>query len=349
MNSISNPIIYQEWPPEDLEVLEKCPYCGDAERSLAYPDARDWSFQCAPGAWTYWTCNNCRTLYLDPRPTNDTIGRVYGNYYTHGISKDASNQAVGFAQRLRNECLFHWYGVKQEPRLALHRSIAWLLLPLRPVISVAFPLARLARMQAGSLLDVGCGNGDLIHKAKGMGWEVSGLEIDEKAVEAAMSQGLRVTHGSFEKLESIQQTFDCVVCLHVLEHVHAPLRLIRLLVAATKPGGTIFLALPNERSLLRRLYGKYWRGLEAPRHLCLPSVDALVATLKENGVSDVTVYPSPFHTFAESMRLKHGTSNRLVQIANKLIYISSSILPITRGQDMLELRLTKPDDNSIGR
>lgn len=341
MDNNSNQVIFQEWPKEDLESLGRCPYCGNVERSIAHPDTRDWSFRCAPGIWAYWTCKNCRTLYLDPRPTISTIGRAYDEYYTHSVSKGLSNAAVRFMKRLRNECLFQWYRIDQVPRLERYPYVTCLLNPLRAFVPEFFPLTPLAAMHPGSLLDVGCGNGDLMRKARSMGWDVSGLEIDEKAVQAARQNGLNIIQGSFEQLEVAQQLFDCVVCSHVIEHVHKPLKLIRLIVRSTRPGGTIFLALPNERSLLRKFFGKYWRGLEAPRHLSLPSETALVQAFKAEGVSDISIHPSPFYTFGESMRLKNGKISLLMRLASEMLNFATSIFPLSRGQDMLQIIIKK--------
>ena len=50
-----------------------------------------------------------------------------------------------------------------------------------------------------------------------------------------------------------------------------------------KPDGQVLLALPNSQSFLRKMFGASWRGIEAPRHIAIPSQVALVKYLNEIG------------------------------------------------------------------
>jgi hypothetical protein len=172
-----------------------------------------------------------------------------------------------------------------------------------------------------------------MRKARTMGWDVHGIEIDDRAAKVARQSGLRVVTAGLEALANMP-SFDCVVCSHVLEHVHDPLRLIHSLVERTK--GTLFISLPNEGSLLHRVFEKYWRGLEAPRHLTLPSVNAVIHALRSEG-GEVTTIPSPFYTFDASMQMKNGHAGILTKIANKILILATSVFPFSHSQDMIQL------------
>ena len=55
--------------------------------------------------------------------------------------------------------------------------------------------------KGGRLLDVGCGNGLFLEKMRNLGWEVVGVETDEKAVEVARKRfGLDIYHGTLEQV-----------------------------------------------------------------------------------------------------------------------------------------------------
>ena len=71
-------------------------------------------------------------------------------------------------------------------------------------------------------------------------------------MQAAQAQGLQVEQGGYELLARYQGQADCLVCSHVLEHVHQPLQLLGLLLAALKPGGVLLLSAPNASSHLQR-------------------------------------------------------------------------------------------------
>ena len=326
-----------DWNSDNTEVVNQCPCCNSILSTIAHENVSDWSFYSDYGSWIYLQCEACSTLYLNPRPKESAIGKVYSAYYTHNIAARSDN----FKHKLMNECFAHWFGINVLPQLELGRVLRCLLKPLRPFVYVPFPIAHIYKQHPGSLIDVGCGNGDLIYNAKKMGWTVSGIEIDETAANAARCRNLTVFLGSYEVLAHINQTYDCVVCSHVIEHVYNPKLLISLLLCVTKPGGTIYLALPNPQSFMRGIFGKYWRGLEAPRHITLPSVAALTKILKDEGVDDITVFPTPIYTFAESVRLRYGKINGVVRFINKIINSASTLFPLSHRQDMIEICVHK--------
>jgi hypothetical protein len=78
----------QEWPANGLEVVDRCPVCGEGEREILHQGLRDQVFYCAPGEWTLYCCRGCCSAYLDPRPTAETIYLAYRKYYTHQLAGD---------------------------------------------------------------------------------------------------------------------------------------------------------------------------------------------------------------------------------------------------------------------
>ncbi|SDH08981.1 Methyltransferase domain-containing protein [Paraburkholderia phenazinium] len=275
-------VIEESWPESDLEAVAACPYCGSSQRELAYADAQDWAFYCAPGKWAYWNCSECQSLYLDPRPTPQSIGRAYGNYYTHGVS-GLRGLAQNFKSALRNECYKHWHGIRLSPRLHLPGFAAPLISPLKGKFFIPFGLLELAQIQPGKLLDIGCGSGDFLLQAKQMGWQTLGIDLDSKACEIAQSKGLRVINGGFEQVGNLDDKFDCLFCSHILEHTYDPIHLLNLMKSVLNPNGTILLSLPNSQSAFRHYFGKEWRGLEAPRHIAIPSAAGLKEKLEQLG------------------------------------------------------------------
>jgi hypothetical protein len=54
---------------------------------------------------------------------------------------------------------------------------------------------------------------------------------------------------------------------HALEHVHAPMQILREANRLLVPGGKLHVAVPNIDSLPFRWFGSTWYGLDVPRHL----------------------------------------------------------------------------------
>jgi SAM-dependent methyltransferase len=176
------------------------------------------------------------------------------------------------------------------------------------LIRVPFELEFLATNPRGSLIDVGCGGGVTLALAKQMGWQVSGLDLDPLACKAANNIGLNVIQGDYTKLSEISEKFDCVLCSHVLEHVHNPVEMLSFLTASLKNNGYLILSLPNANSDLRLRFGKFWRGLEAPRHISIPTTGVVISMLKSLGYADIKQYDLYEETYWQSLCIERKES-----------------------------------------
>jgi 2-polyprenyl-3-methyl-5-hydroxy-6-metoxy-1,4-benzoquinol methylase len=338
-------MIDQPWPASDLEAIERCPYCGSFDRNIAHRDVQDWSFYCAPGKWTYWSCNRCNSLYLNPRPTVQSVGLAYSSYYTHRVDKREPIRHR-IRERLRNEYWSNWLNADLRPRVHLPRGLRWILSPLKSRVSNPFVLEELRRMREGRLVDVGCGSGNLLSLAVGLGWKAVGLEVDRAAVQAARARGLDVVEGSYSRLAEYKGELDCIICSHVLEHVHEPIDMLAKVATALKPGGILLLSLPNATSQVRSHFGDDWRGLEAPRHLTIPSLHQLQVSLSDLGFSTRQVLQRPIATAIESARIQRR-STRVTRrdiavermLANRMVFSSGD------KYDFLELVCVKGADS----
>jgi 2-polyprenyl-3-methyl-5-hydroxy-6-metoxy-1,4-benzoquinol methylase len=346
-----NPLL-TPWPAQDLEPVAACPYCGSDQRMLAHADVQDWSFGSAPGTWSYWSCQACQALYLHPRPTVQSIGAAYSRYYTHA-SGPGNRWVDGIKQRLKNECWSQAFGAEHAvdicPRWGLPRWMGGLLKPLQSRITAPFGLAQLATLPRGVLLDVGCGNGATLQLGRQLGWQPMGIELDAAAVQTARAQGLQVEQGSYEALAQYAGLADCLVCSHVIEHVHDPLHLLRLLVAALKPGGVLLLSAPNATSYLRTHYGDNWRGLEAPRHVAIPAAQWLIQWLQAAGLQCVqeASYDGPMAT--ESERIARRSLVTLATDATQgLAAMRAHATAEMARQDMVQLVCTMPAKGTKG-
>ena len=291
------------WPAEGLEAVRVCPLCGHSERSLAYSDVKDWSFFSAPGSWTYWDCAHCRALYLDPRPTAATVGNAYKSYYTHAEAGSLS-LLTRLKNRLRNEALSQQLGTHFEPRLPVLLRVSPLVAWLSRRVVVPFGWRELESLPRGRFLDVGCGSGQTVALAQRLGWQATGLEVDPLAVREARLGGLDIIEGTIERLSNFEGKLDCVMCSHVLEHVHQPLQLLALLHASLRPGGVLLLTLPNALSAVRRHFGVNWRGLEAPRHLCIPALPYLRQCVEAAGFAVESQCDARAETVSHSLRIR---------------------------------------------
>ncbi len=248
--------------------LPGCIVCGSLGKVL-YIGLSDRLFG-APGNWTLKQCSReeCGLAWLDPMPVEQDIHKAYANYHTH------ENAPVARESRLRRAYDFvkrgylaHRYGY--ATRSAFFQKIFGVLLYLVPSrrAVVDAQVLFLHAKEGGSLLDVGCGNGQTLAWMAGLGWQVQGLDTDPVAVRVASSKGLKVNQGTLQSQQFAAESFDAIFMSHVIEHVHDPLSLLTECYRVLKPGGKLIVVTPNIRSWGHRLYTSYWRGLEPPRHL----------------------------------------------------------------------------------
>ena len=326
----------QAWPEEGLERVEACPYCGSHRRTLAYKDVQDWSFNCAPGKWDYWDCDGCKALYIDPRPTPSTVGSAYAKYYTHASSQPASI-LQSLKLRLRNECLTQRFQTNITPRLNLPQFLSGAVESVGKRVHMPFGGMLLAKLPRGRFIDVGCGAGYTVALARQLGWDSMGLEVDPSAVRTAQEDGLHIEEGTYEKLALYEGQFNCIMCSHVLEHVHNPLDLLAKLKCALKPGGCLLLILPNSLSALRHHFGPNWRGLEAPRHLSIPAEPKLLQLLTDLGFATESMADDATETAAESYRIQRRGSVPLREDFQKARQLQIRPLSFPAGNDFIKL------------
>lgn len=258
-------------------VLE-CPLCSSHGPEL-HKDMKDQLFG-APGVWGIRKCanNQCGVAWADPQPLASSLGAVYQNYYTH----EAQNTSVALTDEVKP------LGPPERINQILDRVLFW----KRPMFRNR--LMYLEGVKPGALLEVGCGSGEFLVEAKLAGWNVTGVDFDESAASVArIRTGERVDCGDLLDWECAPHSFDAIVLNNVIEHLLLPEKTIERCHELLRDGGQLIVITPNIDSLGHKLYGRDWRGLEAPRHLHLfngPSLRALAVT---KGFKRVSVFSTP--------------------------------------------------------
>jgi SAM-dependent methyltransferase len=94
---------------------------------------------------------------------------------------------------------------------------------------------------------------------------------------------------------------------HSFEHVPDPARTLAEAVARLAPGGTCLLRMPVASSWACEHYGVRWVGLDAPRHLCVFTVEGVrrLAARESLDIREV-VYDSTELQFWGSERYERG-------------------------------------------
>ncbi len=256
-----------------------CPLCR-REGKVLYTEECDWLYG-VPETWGTRQCSTCKLAWLDPQPIANDIHRLYSRYCTHDASQ--SMTWIGRLQHTASECVLARLGYPVNGPKGI---MAWLLSGLPSVRRTAIlTVLGLPTTRKGSLLDVGCGNGQFITRMRSFGWKVSGIDPDPAAVSYGQSQGLNIQTGTIADLPETE-CYDVITLSHVVEHVADPVDLLRECAKRLRAGvGRLIITTPNINSLGHWWFGKYWRGLEVPRHFIVFSPPGLRNCVERAGLN----------------------------------------------------------------
>ena len=279
------------WPAEELESVPNCPVCGGGDRELLHQDLTDRVFRVAPGVWTLYRCRGCRSAWLDPRPSPESLGMAYASYYTHDASDHPIVRRLGLLRTLLHDALNGYmnarYGLRRKQAFWPGRWLIPLLPNLRAAADAECRHMPRPPSGGGLVLDVGCGNGRFLKLAEEMGWLAEGIDLDPVAVKTARERGFAARCGTIDVLHEVSERYDAITLSHVIEHVYDPLSLLRNLYRLLKPGGTLWLETPNLDSLGHARYGSAWRDLDPPRHLVLFNPQSLADLVRQAGFENL--------------------------------------------------------------
>jgi len=123
----------------------------------------------------------------------------------------------------------------------------------------AFAESHLGR--PGTMLEIGCGRGELLRGAAKRGWTVRGIEMTRAFADFARGQySIDVECAPVETAKSLAELHDVVLLAAILEHLYTPAETLRRVRRALRPGGLIFLDVPNECSLMAAVGNAYMRA-----------------------------------------------------------------------------------------
>jgi SAM-dependent methyltransferase len=131
-----------------------------------------------------------------------------------------------------------------------------------------------AQKKRGSILDVGCGSGQMMYWAQKRGFESSGVELNKRTADRAKEYGLNVYNGFLENAPFPKNSFDFIFLGEIIEHVNNPRNMIKLCSEFLKSDGLIAITTPNIDCFwskttfwLYKVFKIPWSSVTPPYHL----------------------------------------------------------------------------------
>lgn len=262
-------------------VYTSCPNC-DSKNISSVITCKDYTV--SEEKFDIWECKNCTQRFTQNIPDKEGIGKYYQseNYISH------SDTSKGFINNI--------YHKVRKRTLVQKRKL----------------VEKETGKSKGNILDVGCGTGAFLHTMKEAGWDATGLEPDKTAREKALElYGLHL-EDSEKFYQLAPKSFDAITMWHVLEHVHDLHAYIDQLKNLLKPGGKLFIAVPNYTSHDADVYKEFWAAYDVPRHLYHFSPASMKTLLEKHGMKVDKMKPMWYDSVYVSMlseQYKTGKSN----------------------------------------
>jgi SAM-dependent methyltransferase len=139
----------------------------------------------------------------------------------------------------------------------------------------------------GKLLDFGCGWGMYLAAARSVGWDAVGIEVDSAKIDFLSRHGLEAVQGDLLDRLFADSSFDAVIAQQVFEHLYDPLAYLEEIRRILKPGGILFISVPNYGGLKAKLRGASWHMISPIAHVRYFTSKTLSRCLTGHGFSIV--------------------------------------------------------------
>ncbi len=259
-----------------------CDLCGGRLFKTLY-STKDRRFP-IQGAFQLVRCLDCGLIYLNPQPEPHELK-------SHYLEEryDAYQRGGGAVNIVDSERLDRW----REIRRRIVRRAQRYFPSLREEVDKE--MASLGPFSSGlRVLDVGCGVGNTLTAYREKGAMTFGVDISPQACETGRGEGHEMFCGQLSDAEFEAGFFDVVRFHHSLEHMASPSDNLLEARRILRPGGRIFISVPNHGSLQGRVFGEWFYAIESPRHLFGFTARTLVRLLTQSGFVLDALHTSSF-------------------------------------------------------
>lgn len=217
----------------------------------------------SPADWDVVACNACGFVYLRNPPPYEALQTdlAWEKTYVAKKQKGGSTPLSGLGARLRT------LGRRLRGRTVEDRYPEW--------------------FGTGRVLDIGCA--DRVRTAAPItpyGIEISAF-FQARADEKMRARGgfCLLAPGAEGVWQFEPEFLDGVILHSYLEHETQPLRVLQGVARALKPGGRVFVRVPNYGSVNRRIVGRKWCGFRHPDHVNYFTARSLARMSADAGLS----------------------------------------------------------------
>jgi len=242
----------------------------------------------------YQLCGSCGSMQLQNIPVDLSKYYLNENYYSFRSQMPIRKKA----DRLRK--------IKTDYLLFGKNKILGGLLSIGYKMPEQYEWVKCAGVKyTDAILDVGTGSGNLLARLFQIGFQnLTGID---PFIDSSQDQGaVKILK---KDIYDVEDQYDLVMMHHSLEHMSDPLSVLQQVMKITKPGGCLLVRLPIMGNYGWQRYGLFWCGIDAPRHIFIPSEKEIKRLGEKAGfVVEKFYYDSASYTIWACEQYKKGIS-----------------------------------------
>ena len=198
----------------------------------------------------------------------------------------------------------------------------------------------LGELSNKNLLDIGCSSGIMTDYYADFFQEVDALDIDQKAIEYALSntknKNINFILSPLEELQ-VEKRYDVMICSHIYEHVPDSSILFERIYDLLKSGGVCYFAAGNRYQIYENHYNLYFLSYLPKKlanfylkitkkgnyyyenHLSLLKLNKITKKfIKHDFTLEVIKHPNKYE--ADDMLEQNSLKHRIIVLLSKIFY-----------------------------
>jgi len=179
------------------------------------------------------------------------------------------------------------------------------------------------KRQVKKILDVGCGDGQIVSYLNRNGFQATGCDSADAAIKISGQIKADATNLPFS-----ENSFEAVMAISLIEHLTSGQfdKFLKETRRVLIPAGYFFLVTPNRSSPLRIIEGKNWFAYRDPTHVQYYSPTSLKRILKKQGFGRFRFrFPTSVKTKADWWPHHLASPPQFIQSFLNYLFISSPL------------------------
>jgi SAM-dependent methyltransferase len=277
--------------------------------------------------FNYQLCDHCGSMQLLNPPADFSRYYPNENYYSFNLEK-RSPQKPGFLRRAKASYILYGKNALLGKLLSIGYTIPdfykWM---INTKVQLDDPI-----------LDVGCGNGGLLTKLQKLGF------TDLTGIDPFINQERDYGTSRIYKKEiyDLARKYDLIMMHHSLEHMPDPLKALKKAYSLLNTNSYLLVRVPVMGTYGWHKYNTYWCGLDAPRHIFIPSEKGMRMLAEKAGfkMEKIEYDSNDYVIWSSEQYLKdiplHAPNSRMISKKNSIF----------SKEDIKEFRATIAAENA---